>query len=220
MARNAHPEVTRARILDAAQELFAEQGYERTSIQNIVDRLGDLSKGAIYHHFASKEAILEALGERDGNEQMSANQEIMARDDLNALDKLREILRHSMSDVTHLQITRSSMPMLDDPATFAANMRFWSQELPRLWLPLFEEGIEDGSIPTEYPREAAQLLALLPNYWMPSAFSAEPATKRDMMRRVRCLSTMLDAIGVPLFDEALIELTVNSMTFLGSERKE
>lgn len=58
MARNAHPEVTRTRILDAAQRLFMAQGYEHTSIQNIVDELGDLSKGAIYHHFKSKEAIL------------------------------------------------------------------------------------------------------------------------------------------------------------------
>lgn len=61
MARNAHPEVTRTRILDAAQRLFMAQGYEHTSIQNIVDELGDLSKGAIYHHFKSKEAILEEL---------------------------------------------------------------------------------------------------------------------------------------------------------------
>lgn len=44
MARNAHPEVTRTRILDAAQRLFMAQGYEHTSIQNIVDELGDLSK--------------------------------------------------------------------------------------------------------------------------------------------------------------------------------
>ena len=55
MARNAHPEVTRTRILDAAQRLFMAKGYEHTSIQNIVDELGDLSKGAIYHHFGSKQ---------------------------------------------------------------------------------------------------------------------------------------------------------------------
>lgn len=46
MARNTHPEVTRTRILDAAQRLFMAQGYEHTSIQNIVDELGDLSPKA------------------------------------------------------------------------------------------------------------------------------------------------------------------------------
>ena len=65
MARNAHPEVTRRRILDAAQKLFSEKGFEHTSKQDIVNELGNLSKGAIYHHFPGKEAILEELTHRD-----------------------------------------------------------------------------------------------------------------------------------------------------------
>ena len=44
MARNAHPEVTRRRILDAAQKLFSEKGFEHTSMQDIVNELGNLSK--------------------------------------------------------------------------------------------------------------------------------------------------------------------------------
>ena len=54
MARNKHPEVTINRILDTSWELFMEKGYEATTIQDIVNALGDLSKGAIYHHFKSK----------------------------------------------------------------------------------------------------------------------------------------------------------------------
>ena len=55
VARNKYPEVTLNRILDTALDLFIEKGYEQTTIQDIVDQLGDLSKGAIYHHFKSKE---------------------------------------------------------------------------------------------------------------------------------------------------------------------
>lgn len=51
---------TRERILDIALELFADQGYERTSLRQIAERLG-FSKAAIYYHFASKEDILMAL---------------------------------------------------------------------------------------------------------------------------------------------------------------
>ena len=47
MARNAHPEETEHRILDSARRLFAEKGYEKTSIQDILNDLGDLSKGAL-----------------------------------------------------------------------------------------------------------------------------------------------------------------------------
>ena len=64
MSRNKYPEVTVEKILDVSQRLFYEKGYEKTSIQDIVNELGGLSKGAIYHHFKSKEDILCELEER------------------------------------------------------------------------------------------------------------------------------------------------------------
>ena len=51
---------TRERILDVALDLFTDQGFDGTSMREIAARL-DISKPAIYHHFASKEEILMAL---------------------------------------------------------------------------------------------------------------------------------------------------------------
>ena len=51
MARNKYPELTVEKILDVAQKLFLEQGYEQTTIQDIVNNLGGMTKGAVYHHF-------------------------------------------------------------------------------------------------------------------------------------------------------------------------
>jgi AcrR family transcriptional regulator len=53
-------ESTRERILDVALELFTDQGYEKTSLRDIADRMG-FTKAAIYYHFASKAEILMAL---------------------------------------------------------------------------------------------------------------------------------------------------------------
>ena len=64
MARNKYPEITVEKILDVSQRLFLEKGYDKTTIQDIVDELGGLSKGAIYHHFKSKEEIMDALGDK------------------------------------------------------------------------------------------------------------------------------------------------------------
>lgn len=61
MARNKYPEVTVEKILEVAERLFGEKGYDDTTIQNIIDGLGGLTKGAVYHHFKSKEEILDAL---------------------------------------------------------------------------------------------------------------------------------------------------------------
>ena len=51
---------TRQRALDVALELFAEQGYEKTSLREIAERL-DVTKAALYYHFASKEALLTGI---------------------------------------------------------------------------------------------------------------------------------------------------------------
>jgi len=51
---------TRQRALDVALELFAEQGYEKTSLREIAERL-DVTKAALYYHFASKEALLAGI---------------------------------------------------------------------------------------------------------------------------------------------------------------
>lgn len=51
---------TRERILDAALDVFAGKGYHRASVDDIV-RASGTSKGAVYHHFATKEAVFLAL---------------------------------------------------------------------------------------------------------------------------------------------------------------
>ena len=61
MARNKYPDITNEKILDVSQRLFPTKGYDHTTIQDIVDKLGGLTRGAVYHHFKSKEEIMDSL---------------------------------------------------------------------------------------------------------------------------------------------------------------
>ena len=90
MARNKYPEVTVEKILDAAQRLFLEKGYENTTIQDIVNELGGLTKGAVYHHFKSKEEIMDAVNDRMffSNNPFEA---VQGRGDLSGLEKRRRL---------------------------------------------------------------------------------------------------------------------------------
>jgi AcrR family transcriptional regulator len=56
-------EETRSRILDVAGELFAQHGYDATSVADICERAG-VTKGGFYHHFTSKEAVFLELRDR------------------------------------------------------------------------------------------------------------------------------------------------------------
>ena len=60
MGRRGSAVQTRERILDIALELFTEQGYEKTSLRDIAERLGT-TKAALYYHFERKEDILLEL---------------------------------------------------------------------------------------------------------------------------------------------------------------
>src|SRR4051812_41697183 len=51
---------TRARIQEVALDLFAEQGYEKTSLREIAERL-NVTKAALYYHFKTKEDIIVSL---------------------------------------------------------------------------------------------------------------------------------------------------------------
>ncbi|MGO2097628.1 MAG: TetR/AcrR family transcriptional regulator [Candidatus Microbacterium stercoravium] len=69
-ARRGRPGYDRDQILEIAVQVFIEQGYDATSVSSLAARLG-LSKSALYHHFASKEELLEvaldeALGGLEG----------------------------------------------------------------------------------------------------------------------------------------------------------
>jgi AcrR family transcriptional regulator len=69
----------RARVLDAAVELFATQGYDGTSVSQVINRAG-VAKGGFYHHFASKEALLyEVYGDLI-TRQLQNMDAILARD--------------------------------------------------------------------------------------------------------------------------------------------
>ena len=62
MPRNKYPEQTVEKILDAAALLFLQKGYQNTTLQDIIDAT-KLSKGAVYHHFRSKEEIAQRVAQ-------------------------------------------------------------------------------------------------------------------------------------------------------------
>ena len=58
----ARGEATRGQLIAIARRLFADRGYEDTSIEAVLKEAG-VSRGSLYHHFASKEALFEAVAE-------------------------------------------------------------------------------------------------------------------------------------------------------------
>ncbi len=83
MAKNSRN--TRGRIISAAWELFYEQGYEDTTVEEIIER-SQTSKGSFYHYFDGKDALLSSLSYLFDEEYARLQQELPV--DMDAWDKL------------------------------------------------------------------------------------------------------------------------------------
>ena len=203
MARNKYPEITVEKILEAAQRLFLEKGYEHTTIQDIVDELGGLTKGAVYHHFKSQEDIICALSDKlfAENNPFAA---VKQRKDLNALQKMREAVKLNQQNTQEKQLNIEALPLLKNPRILVEMIQSNHQQLTPLWRDLLEEGIADGSIQTEYPKEMAELIPLLGDVWLyPNLF---PATEEELVHRFFFFKEMLEKMGAPIIDDELAEL--------------
>lgn len=71
MARQVRSEVTRRKILDAAVDVFGDVGYASAGWGTIIERTG-MTKGALYHHFDSKEALASAIIEEGSDALLGA----------------------------------------------------------------------------------------------------------------------------------------------------
>ncbi len=203
MARNKHPEETVRLILEVAYRLFMEKGYEHTSIQDIIDHLGGLSKGAIYHHFKSKEDILVAVSDKMTEESNKMLEDIRDRTDLNGKNKLKMIFKKSIL-----------RPVQDDIFTVAPNLKksprllfsifseTMNEAAPKYILPIIEQGVADGTIQTDYPAELAQLIILVANIWTnPMIFDDAPDVS---YRKFMVYRQMMQGFGLDIVDDEMM----------------
>lgn len=125
MARNKYPEETVKLILDVATHLFVEKGYDATSLQDIINET-NLSKGAIYHHFSSKEEIFEAIFHRIGEENTTALAKVRDDKSLNGLEKLWAIFKAALFNSNQSLMLTVTPCLLDNP-------RFLAMQIAQLY---------------------------------------------------------------------------------------
>lgn len=204
MARNKHPEETVNLILDVAFRLFLEQGYERTSIQDIINHLGGLSKGAIYHHFKSKEDILMAVTDRMTEESNRMLVRVRDRTGLTGKEKLQTIFKESISRPVQDEIFKVAPELSNNPhLIFSILQETIEEAAPDYIKPIIEQGIADGSICTEYPAELAELVLLAANIWMnPMIFDD---TEEKSYRKFMVFAQMMKGLGLDIVDKEMLE---------------
>ncbi|MDV6013497.1 TetR/AcrR family transcriptional regulator [Haloechinothrix sp. LS1_15] len=142
-----------ARLVEAATELFAEHGFESTSVQSIVDAAG-VTKGAMYHYFDSKDDLLYEIYGRLLRMQTAQLERIAATD-----RPLVERIRHATVDVVETSIAN-----FDDTKIFwrslhqlhpdkQAQVRAERRRYHERFLALIKEGQDSGEFRDDIPAD-------------------------------------------------------------------
>ncbi len=202
LSRKNNPKQTIENIISISAKLFSEKGYERTSMQDIVDTLG-MSKGAIFHHFNSKEDILNAVMKKQSEYTVQIlNKWIDEMEGLTAKEKLIGILERNMNDRQIHSLDGALSSQIQNPHFVMANMQDCVNKSAPFFAQIMREGKEDGTITTEFPDECAEVFFLLMNIWCdPVIF------KCDISRlgsRLKFLQQIMIKMGVDIISDELI----------------
>mgnify|MGYP002566413013 CR=1 FL=1 len=205
MSRNKYPEETVAKILDTSLRLFLEKGYEKTTIQDIVDNLEGLTKGAIYHHFSSKEEIFEAIFHRIGEENTTALAKVRDDKSLNGLEKLWAIFKAALFNSNQSLMLTVTPCLLDNPRFLAMQIaQLYQIVAPKFIQPILQQGIDDGSIQATNPGELAEAIMVLSNVWLNPLVSM--TDEAGMRNRCETFNDLLQGVGInQLLDDEMID---------------
>lgn len=155
-------EVRKNEILDVADELFGKKGFDGTSTNDILEKVG-IARGTLYHHFKSKEDIMDALMERYSDRLLGAAQAVAADKTIPLVDRIIRV-------VTSMNLSGGSseeiMEHIHRPQNALMHQKIQKIIINGLTPILTEiicEGIEQGVFSTPYPYECMEMVVTYAN---------------------------------------------------------
>ncbi len=207
-------------IMDTAQTLFYQKGYENTSVNFIIETIG-ISKGTFYHYFKSKEDLLDNIVEKFTNEIISKLEPIVNDKSMDAISKLNEFYRQAgMYKVENIDIIKTIVNALYNDKNlllrYKMNNRTTELTLP-LMTKVFEQGKNEGSFNIEHPEATARIILFFGtslgeyNAKLMMSLDENPDNIEEMKKHFNIYQTSVQRIlGAPegsikIFDEQIVD---------------
>lgn len=155
-------EERRNEILDAAEKLFGEKGFDGTSTNDILDEVG-IARGTLYYHFKSKEDILDAMIERMTGRLIQKAAEITSQKELPVMQRLTMTM---LSLNVDNDLGHEIMKQVHKPQNALMHQKMQKQLIASvnpLITNLVMEGIEQGICQTDFPSETTEMILLYSN---------------------------------------------------------
>ena len=165
-------------ILDTAQELFMEQGFDQTSISQILEAT-QIARGTLYYYFSSKEEIMDAIIERTIERAFTASQAFADNRELTIIERLAGSmaalnLNHQEGEEVLLHLNQPHNARLPEKTN-----HILLERAPQILLPIIQDGIAAGDMKTDYPYESLEMILTYSLQAFGSSFQALPPEKQQ-----------------------------------------
>ena len=172
-------------------------------MEDVVKEVG-VTRGAFYHYFKSREDLIMAVVDKmfyDNNPFEIAAK----RTDLNALEKLRFALLEGVTGNTDdSSRIRELLKVVDNPVIFKSEFHSQLSTIAPYIEKLLTEGDKDGSMSVLFPKQAAEIIALLPNVWL--SHKVAEISEVEFIDRVSFFAYITESIGVPIISDEIKQL--------------
>jgi AcrR family transcriptional regulator len=154
----------RNEILDTAQALFYREGYDRTTIAQLIDAVG-VAKGTFYHYFSSKEQLLDELIDRGYRQLAPVLEHIGEQEHRGAVERLNEVFAISTqwkADNRDLIIEMTRVLFRDENIRLRRkNDEKAVREFSPIISRIVSQGVARGELDTPYPEDSGDVVFML-----------------------------------------------------------
>ncbi|MCO1603311.1 TetR/AcrR family transcriptional regulator [Desulfosporosinus nitroreducens] len=145
-------------LVEIAEKLFLEKGYEETSIEDILKASG-LSKGGFYHYFKSKEEVLAESINNFAESLLKELEPIIEDQGLNALEKLNRFMEKKIAfQKPRKELIKYLFMVMKSDFSFYKYCLIIAQKYVDPFTRIIEQGAKEGIFKVEFPRETADIL--------------------------------------------------------------
>ena len=206
MAKKYNSQTTISSILDAARKLFLEKGFEQTSMRDIA-AAAKLSKGAIYHHFESKEVIFQEVMTRQEKTSRNVLDNLLSESSsLTGKEQLQFILQKTLDSQKIHDLDRAVSSRMKSAEFILSYMQNCVNNDSRFIAAIVEKGNTDGSLQIAFPDEYAEVFLLLLNIWCdPAVFKCD---LEKIQARLSFLQHLTAVMGGDVISDDFIVQTI------------
>lgn len=145
-------------LVEIAEKLFLEKGYEETSVDDILNASG-LSKGGFYHYFKSKEDVLLDSISNFAENLLTELEPLIEDKRLNALEKLKRCMeKKTTSQKSKIELLKYMNMLMESDFTFYKFTLTITQKYVEPFARIIEQGVEEGIFKVQFPHETADIL--------------------------------------------------------------